>query len=107
MVEKHTPTEGPWRISDKAPGTVVADAPVPGVRGSDATEYYGGHLIAESIAPQNLPLIAAARSMFAALQLIANGREVLLDDGTTVMVEQDDPAAIARAAIRAATGEAE
>lgn len=44
-------------------------------------------------------------AMLAALELIANGREVRLDDGSTVMVDLDDPAAVARAAIAQAKGE--
>lgn len=46
----------------------------------------------------------ADRDMLAALELIANGREVLLDDGSTVVVDLDDPAAVARAAIAQAKG---
>lgn len=60
---KHTP--GPWRHG-KVGGCVVADAPVPEVSGSDAIDYYGGHLIAESIAPQNVPAIAALPELLAA-----------------------------------------
>jgi hypothetical protein len=56
-VSKHTP--GPWRIG-KQGGSVVADTPVPEMGGSDSLDYYGGHLIAESITPSNAKLIAAA-----------------------------------------------
>lgn len=45
---------------------VVADEPVPGIMGSDHIEYYGGHCIAESVAPQNCPLIVAAPDLLAA-----------------------------------------
>lgn len=48
-MNKHTPT--PWRIGKGH--CVVADEPVPGMGGSDAIEYYGGHLIAESITTEN------------------------------------------------------
>lgn len=58
-------TQGPWRAGR---GCVVADHPVPEMNGSDAVEYYGGHLIAESIAPQNIPVISAAPEMLALLQ---------------------------------------
>lgn len=58
-------TQGPWRSGR---GCVVADHPVPEMNGSDAVEYYGGHLIAESIAPQNIPVISAAPEMLALLQ---------------------------------------
>lgn len=58
----HTP--GPWRIGTTE-GAVVADVPIPEVEGSDHYEYYGGHLVAESIAPRNLPVIAAAPELLA------------------------------------------
>jgi hypothetical protein len=41
-------------------GSVVADEPVPEIKGSDVVEYYGGHLIAESIAPRNAEFIVRA-----------------------------------------------
>lgn len=58
-------TQGPWRAGR---GCVVADHPVPEMNGSDAVDYYGGHLIAESIAPQNIPPIAAAPELLTSLQ---------------------------------------
>lgn len=60
----HTP--GPWRIG-KSHGAVIADHPAPGVRGSDDVEAYGGHMVAESIAPQNRALVAAAPEVLDAL----------------------------------------
>jgi hypothetical protein len=61
----HTP--GPWRVSDV--GAVVADVPIDGgPDGSDDVEHYGGHLIAESVAPCNRPLIAAAPKLLSALR---------------------------------------
>jgi hypothetical protein len=63
----HTP--GPWRIG-KQGGSVVADIPIPEIGGSDCIEYYGGHLVAESITPSNAKLIAAAPDMLEALQFI-------------------------------------
>jgi hypothetical protein len=63
----HTP--GPWR-KGRCPQSVVADAPVPEIRGSDDVIYYGGHLIAESVATQNIPLIAAAPELLAALKVV-------------------------------------
>ena len=54
-MSKHTPE--PWRVG--RPGTVVSDTPVPGMGGSDAVEYYGGHLIGESITEANARRIAA------------------------------------------------
>ena len=50
-------TQEPWRVG--RPGTVVSDTPVPGMGGSDAVEYYGGHLIGESIVEANARRIVA------------------------------------------------
>lgn len=62
----HTP--GPWRLG-KCGGSVVADVPIQdGICGSDCVEYYGGHLIAESVTPSNAKLIAAAPDLLALLQ---------------------------------------
>lgn len=56
---QHTKT--PWRVGNPSQmGSVVADEPVPEVRGSDAVSHYGGHLIAESIAPRNAEFIVRA-----------------------------------------------
>ena len=60
-------TQGPWRPG-KTGGAVVADYPIPEVGGSEHVEYYGGHLVAESIAPQNVSIIAAAPEMLTALK---------------------------------------
>lgn len=61
MNMKHTP--GPWRAGSETggKGSVVSDQLAVGaLSGSDAVAYYGGNLIAESIAQENIPLIAAA-----------------------------------------------
>lgn len=56
MSAKHTPT--PWRVG--RPGTVVSDSHIEhGPGGCDCVEYYGGHLIAESITSANASRIAA------------------------------------------------
>ena len=56
---QHTKT--PWRVGAPSQmGSVVADEPVPEIGGSDAVEHYGGHLIAESIAPRNAEFIVRA-----------------------------------------------
>lgn len=65
MTTNHT--RGPWRIG-KAHGAVVADVPVHACLDNDHVEAYGGHLIAESIAVCNRPLIAAAPDLLAALE---------------------------------------
>ena len=54
-MSKHTPE--PWRVG--RPGAVVSDTPVPEMGGSDAVEYYGGHLIGESIIEANARRIVA------------------------------------------------
>jgi hypothetical protein len=54
-MSNHTKT--PWRTGKSH--CVVADEPVPGMNGSDAFEYYGGHLIAESVTPKNARRIVA------------------------------------------------
>lgn len=61
-------TSGPWRAG-KVGDSVVSDAPVEGgPDGADAVDYYGGHLIAESVAPCNRALIAAAPDLYAAIK---------------------------------------
>jgi len=56
---QHTKT--PWRVGKPTQmGAVVADEPVPEIGGSDCVDYYGGHLIAESIAPRNAEFIVRA-----------------------------------------------
>lgn len=56
---QHTKT--PWRLGKPSQmGAVVADEAVPEIGGSDCVDYYGGHLIAESIAPRNAEFIVRA-----------------------------------------------
>lgn len=50
-------TKGLLRVGHS--GAVVADHPVPEMSGSDAVEYYGGHLVAESVTPANASRIVA------------------------------------------------
>lgn len=89
----HTP--GPWRVG-KNYGSVVADHPVQEIRGSDAVEAYGGHLIAESIAPRNQPIIAAAPEMLDLLKTIENdGQQVpawLWERIQAVIAKAENPA---------------
>jgi hypothetical protein len=79
QTKSHTP--GPWRIG-KTGGAVVADHPVNGGgTGHSDTDYYGGHLIAESIARlEDAKLIAAAPELLAMLERIANSFPELEDD---------------------------
>lgn len=72
-------TKGPWRKGRS--GAVVADHPVPGMGGSDAVEYYGGHLIAESVAPQNRDIIAAAPELYEALEMVRDADDDCHKDG--------------------------
>jgi hypothetical protein len=66
---KHTP--GIWSVGPKG-GCVVSDQPIPGIKegtGHADTEYYGGHLIAESIwRKEDARLIAAAPELLDALK---------------------------------------
>jgi IgA-specific serine endopeptidase len=69
MAPEHT--GGNWKIGRG--GAVVTDVPIPGITrsGHDDVEYYGGHLIAESIwRPADARLLAAAPRMLALLKLI-------------------------------------
>lgn len=71
-------TQEPWRIG-KGAGIVVADEAIPEVPGADAVDYYGGHLIAESIAPRNARRIVACVNACASLttetlELAASGQ---------------------------------
>ncbi len=68
-------TPGPWREGNYK-STVVCDTPITEISGSDHVEYYGGHLICESVAPRNVSIIAAAPDMYEALISIEN------DDGS-------------------------
>lgn len=93
---EHTP--GPWRVGRS--GSVVADHPVPEISGSNDVKYYGGHLIAESIAPQNAALIAAAPELLAALSWFIDD----LSATDSSMQGFDANVRRARAAIKAAGG---
>lgn len=95
MSTKHTP--GPWR-SGRNGGSVVCGSPVPDVGGSDHVEYYGGHLIAESISARNVPVIAVAPELLEVAQLIA-----AFNFNSDVPLGEIQ--AKARAAIAKATGE--
>jgi len=101
---QHTP--GPWRIG--AYGGIVADTPIEGgLQGTDATAFYGAHLICETVAPCNQPLIAAAPALLAALErliLPVNVRGTSVTGDVTLVVSGEDLEQ-ASAAIAAAKGE--
>ncbi|CAB3846181.1 hypothetical protein LMG3482_01881 [Achromobacter deleyi] len=98
MTTNHTP--GPWRIG-KAHGAVVADVPVNAGLDNDHVEAYGGHLIAESIAVCNRPLIAAAPELLRAAVRYLNALDTW--DGSrkaerhTERMESELRAAVAKA----------
>ena len=50
-------TKGVWEVG-RGGYCVVSTEPVPEVNGSDAVEYYGGHLIGESMSKSNARRIA-------------------------------------------------
>lgn len=85
---QHTKT--PWRISAGigfGKGAVVADEPVPEIGGSDAVDYYGGHLIAESIAPRNAEFIV--RACNAHDELVGALTDLVAATGWKTMTEAD------------------
>lgn len=69
-------TPGPWRYGKNA-DDVVADHPAGHADDPHGIDYYGGHLVAESIAASNRAFIAAANPA-AVLALIAEN-EALVD----------------------------
>ena len=101
MELKHT--QGPWRVGRK--GCVVADVPVPEMGGSEDTHYYGGHMVAESIAEKNGPVIAAAPEL---LLVALDFDEALTELGLHCECGQADCRTTRlRAAIAKATGSGE
>lgn len=105
MEAKHTP--GPWRAGSGTggKGSVVSDwLAVGALNGSDAIDYYGGNLIAESVAQENIPLIAAAPEL---LVVACDFDEALTELGLHCECGQDDCRTTRlRTAIAKATGRA-
>ena len=103
MTTKHTP--GNWTVG-KTGGTVVSDQPLPDYTlngGHDHVDYYGGHLIAESIwRAEDAVLIAAAPELLAALEQML---DAFVDDPLTHQYTSGRAADAARAAIAKAKGE--
>ena len=92
-------TPGPWRRNPKC-NAVVADAAT-GFEDRENIEYYGGHLIAESIFRyENADLIAAAPDLYQALEALVLAEEAAGSDG---LEAERRRAAIA--ALRKARGE--
>lgn len=81
MATSHTP--GPWRAG-KLRDAVVSDTAIDGgPSGTDAVDYYGGHLVAESVAPCNRPLIVAAPKLLQALREVVGDCYYLDNPGGT------------------------
>lgn len=65
MTEKENHTPGPWRIGEH--DSIICDTPKNGRPQSVVTKkIYGGYVIAEVCAPENLHLIAAAPELYEA-----------------------------------------
>lgn len=97
-VGTHTP--GPWRVGNRQ--CVVCDTEIKQFKTGDKASLraYGGHLVAESIARENLAIISAAPEMLAALEEIANTFDMTWRPGCIERRAGD----IARAAIAKARG---
>ncbi|SEJ99743.1 hypothetical protein [Achromobacter sp. NFACC18-2] len=102
MTTKHTP--GNW-TAGKTGGTVVSDQPLPNYTlngGHDHVDYYGGHLIAESIwRAEDARLIAAAPELLSALEQML---DAFVDDPLTHQYTSGRAADAARDAIAKARG---
>lgn len=65
----HTP--GIWLPAKNGGGVISTNTDGKLVGGADEVHYYGGFLICESVAKQNIPIIAAAPMMLALLKAIS------------------------------------
>ena len=102
-------TGGTWRPSTKSGGAIVSDIVLDEPyldTGHNETEYYGGHLIAESVRANNRPIIAAAPEMLRVLESVREHLWARLCD-LDISDKADHPAARlylrVEAAIEAAT----
>ena len=77
----HTP--GPWRVGWNT--AVVADVPIPDMRGSADIAYYGGYLVAESCTSANARLISAAPDLLDALRAAVARVEVANREGDPIL----------------------
>lgn len=74
-------TKGAWKVG-RGGYCVVSQEPVPEVNGSDAVEYYGGHLIGESMSEANAKRIVECVSA-------CDGMENPADDIAKLQAERD------------------
>ena len=85
-----THTKGPWRVNERLLA-IVSDEPCTDILGAENVEHYGGYLIAESIAPINLSIIAAAPEMYEAIAAIATAMNLgyipneILSEGSPIL----------------------
>ena len=85
-----THTKGPWRVNERLLA-IVSDEPCTDILGAENVEHYGGYLIAESIAPRNLSIIAAAPEMYEAIAAIATAMNLgyipneILSEGSPIL----------------------
>jgi hypothetical protein len=73
---KHTP--GPWIIGYNS--FIFCKTPISPVS-RDSLEYYGGYLICDNVAPQNLPIIASAPEL---LEVLKDARNFIQDQGEDI-----------------------
>ena len=78
-------TQEPWRLGNTS--SVVADEPVIGMNGSDAVEYYGGHLICESVVPSNARRIVACVNACAGMDDPADAISMLKSQRDELLAE--------------------
>ena len=84
-----THTKGPWRVNERLLA-IVSDEPCTDILGAENVEHYGGYLIAESIAPINLSIIAAAPELYDALRELLT--DMVIAQGNMRKAAKRDPA---------------
>lgn len=68
-----------WKPSDRQKDAVVSDSSIrPNMEKSDI-DFYGGHVVAESIVPEYVNLVAAAPDLYNALIDILPHAEVIIN----------------------------
>jgi hypothetical protein len=89
-----------WRPG-KQPGTVVCDRTADGPELAHHLDYYGGYLVAESIAPENVGPISAALDLLETLEHLLARHVELISSGDCGFWDADKDEAVipARAAL--------